>query len=299
MSQTDLSCFIISQMNNRLLEIDFYKLLKSFKGKSQYDCMVMCSGGKDSTFALYQIVKKYKMNPLVFTFDHGFENEDAMRNIQNAVKILDVDFLYYKTSFMSDAFRLVIEKKFKVHICHLCALWYVQLAFDTAAKYKIPLIVGGWRMEQMEEKNGVDPRYVKLSEFTRLFINKHLCSIEKYKKFPLNKDEAIGKNKNIQTLSPHWFVGQDDEKNNLILQNELGWKAPKLSYPKGSTNCLLNFASTYLSMKKFGYTHYQIEMEKQVANGEISKEDAAKKLKVDFDKEFINKKVLSKLKCKI
>lgn len=285
-------------MNIGLLEIDFYKLLKSFKGKSQYDCMVVCSGGKDSTFALYQIVKKYKMNPLVFTFDHGFENEEAMRNIKNAVDILNVDFLYYRTSFMHDAFKLVVEKKAKISICHLCALWYTKLCFETAAKHNIPLIIGGWRIEQMEEKE-IDSRYLKLSEFTRKFIKENLHKIDKYKKFPLNKSEAIGKNSNIRTLSPHWFVGQDDMKNNCILKKELKWKAPRLSYPKGSTNCLLNFVSTYLSMKNFGYTHYHIEMEKQIKNGEISIKEANKKLKIDFDKKFINTKILNKIKCKI
>ena len=54
----------------------------------------MCSGGKDSTSSLYYVKKRYNLNPLAFTFDHGFETEEAMRNIKNAVEILDVDFLY-------------------------------------------------------------------------------------------------------------------------------------------------------------------------------------------------------------
>lgn len=286
-------------MHRELLEIDLYKKLKSFKGKSQYDCMVMCSGGKDSTFALYQIVKKYKMNPLVFTFDHGWENTDAMDNIQKAVEKLDVDFLYYKTSYMRDAFRLVIEKKAKVHICHLCALWYTKLCFDTAEKYKIPLIVGGWRAEQMDEGESVDKRYIKMSQYTKIFIQNVLRKIDKYKNFPLNKIEAIGKNAKIQTLSPHWFTNQNDKVNNDILRKELLWKVPKMSYPKGSTNCMLNFASSYLSMQHFGYTHYHIEMEKQIKSGELSKAEFQDKLQIGFDKDFINKRILNKLKCKI
>ncbi len=286
-------------MENNLLETDFYKLLKSYKGKYQYDCMVMCSGGKDSTFALYQIVKKYKMNPLVFTFDHGFENSDAMVNIQNSVNILDVDFLYYKTSYMKKAFKLAVEQKAKIHLCHLCSLWYVKLCFETAAKYKIPLIVGGWRNEQMDEGENTDKRYLVISENTKKFIKNFLHKTKEYKDFPLNKNEAIGKNKNIKTLSPHWFIGQNDMVNNQILKKELMWKPPKLSYPKGSTNCLLNFVSTYLSMKNFGFTHYHIEMEKRFKNGEISKKEFEEKLKIDFDKDFINKKILSKLRCKI
>jgi len=40
-----------------LLETDFIKMLKQHKGKGAYDCLVMCSGGKDSTAALYYMKK--------------------------------------------------------------------------------------------------------------------------------------------------------------------------------------------------------------------------------------------------
>lgn len=54
------------------LESDFIKILNKTKGKHRYDCLVMCSGGKDSTAALYFMKERYKCNPLAFTFDHGF-----------------------------------------------------------------------------------------------------------------------------------------------------------------------------------------------------------------------------------
>ena len=66
------------------LESDLIKILNKYKGKNKYDCMVMCSGGKDSTSALYYMKKRYGLNPLAFTFDHGFETEEALENIKNA-----------------------------------------------------------------------------------------------------------------------------------------------------------------------------------------------------------------------
>jgi 3'-phosphoadenosine 5'-phosphosulfate sulfotransferase (PAPS reductase)/FAD synthetase len=67
------------------LESDFIKIINKYKGKQKYDCLVMCSGGKDSTSSLYYMKKRYDLNPLAFTFDHGFETEEALENIHNAV----------------------------------------------------------------------------------------------------------------------------------------------------------------------------------------------------------------------
>ena len=36
-----------------LLETDFIKTIQQYRGKHEFDCLVMCSGGKDSTAALY------------------------------------------------------------------------------------------------------------------------------------------------------------------------------------------------------------------------------------------------------
>lgn len=80
------------------LETEFIKMLNMYKANGEYDCMVMCSGGKDSTAALYYMKKRYKLNPLAFTFDHGFETEDALENVRNAVEILGVDRLFLKAT---------------------------------------------------------------------------------------------------------------------------------------------------------------------------------------------------------
>ena len=54
------------------LESDFTNILALHRGRHEYDCLVMCSGGKDSTASLYYMKTRYKTKPLAFTFDHGF-----------------------------------------------------------------------------------------------------------------------------------------------------------------------------------------------------------------------------------
>jgi len=290
-----------SDQHDNYLETDFEKILQKNKGKGDYDCMVMCSGGKDSTLALYYMAKKFKLRVLAFTFDHGFENDQAIENIKNATNKLGVDWLYLRTGFMGDAFREIIKSKTKTTICHICSLWYLKLSYDTAASYKIPIIIAGWRKEQSSSDHSSFDEYEYLSKETKNFILNNLRKIPKYKDFPLNSKEAFKnalKKQKITALSPHWFINDKPEDNLDLLKKELAWKQINQSYPLGSTNCQLNFPSVYLSVKNFGFSHYTIEMSKRIRNGEISRKDAIKSLKINFDKKYVNS-ILEKIDCKI
>ena len=281
------------------LESEFVRALEKYRGKGKYDCMLMCSGGKDSTLSLYYMVTRYKMRPLVFTFDHGFENDEAMTNIRNAVNLLKVDWLYYKSDFMKDAFRILINENHRATICHICAIWYIQLTYQTASRYDIPLIIGGWTKGQ--QNDGIDSAkaYGSISKATVEFVTR-LRKEPQYRDFPFSMSEALEKfagKKHIKMLSPHWYLDWNPDEMKAILAEKLGWAAPKLSYPKGSTNCLLNFLSVHTSLKNFGYSHYHIETAKLVRTGELSRDEAIEMLKVDFDEKLVHR-VLDELGCK-
>jgi len=294
--------------NDKLLETDFIKILNKHKGKHKYDCLVMCSGGKDSTASLYYIKKRYRMNPLAFTFDHGFETKEAKENVNNAVEVLGVDHIYFKTDFMKDMFARIIKTGSKAVLCHPCSIWYMQLTFDIAARYKTPLIIAGWTKGQsakqgMKSKYGRDlsaPEFRLMAEATKDFFST-LKKDPNYNKFPTTMDEVVKKAKKqhkCTVLSPHWFLNSDPEEYVELIKKELNWKNPKLSYPANSTNCSLNFLSVYFSLKHYGYTHYHVEMSKLVRQGLMSRKKALEYLEPNFDKELLNE-IAKRLGCKI
>jgi hypothetical protein len=275
----------------RLLESDLIKVLNRYKSKGPYDCLVMCSGGKDSVMSLYYMKKRYRKTPLVFTFDHGFENDEALENIKNAVKALDVDWLYYKTDFMRDIFARIITNNEKVSLCHICAIWYMQLTYDVAARYDIPIIVAGWTKGQSDEGGDSSRAYGALSQHTADFVTRYMRTIPKYRNFPRSMAEATRQARRRWkgvALSPHWYLPWDERAVIDLLRKELHWKAPQRSYPKGSTNCLLNFISVDRTMKECGYTHYHVEMSKLIRKGQLSREEALDRLRVDFDESLMN-----------
>ena len=70
-------------------------LLSKYRGKYDYDCIVPFSGGKDSTFQLYYLIKEFKLKPLVVRFNHGFYRNQTQKNTENVLKQLGADFIEF------------------------------------------------------------------------------------------------------------------------------------------------------------------------------------------------------------
>jgi len=281
------------------LETDFMKMLKMYKSYGSYDCLVMCSGGKDSTAALYYMKKRYKLNPLAFTFDHGFETEDALENVKNAVEILGVDFMYFKSDYMQEMFSEILKTNPKVVICHICSIWYMNLTFEVAARYGIPLIIAGWTKGQSQRQplmsrcgcNTHQSEFISMAKEAKVFLDNYLKNNPKYRNFPKSMEDVLLKAKMRQkcaVLSPHWFLPFSADNYVEVIKRELKWKLPALSYPANTTNCYLNFISVYNSMKHFGYTHYHVEMSKLIREGLLTREEAIKNLEINFNQGFLN-----------
>ena len=283
------------------LESDLIKILNRYRSKGRYDCLVMASGGKDSTLSLYYMKKKYRMHPLAVTFDHGFENSEALENVKNAVDILGVDWIYYKTDSMKDIFYKIITSQSKAHICHVCAIWYIQFIYDLAIRYRIALIVAGWTKGQSIQTAETGNEYKSMSQATIDFVKNCLHNYPEYKGFPISIKDALRqahRRFKAQFISPHWYLRYNPDQIKEILQKELKWHVPALSYPVDSTNCLMNFVSVYLSMKHYGYTHYHIEMSKLIRVGELSRQEAMGLLEINFEREMVNS-VLNKIGCQL
>ena len=60
------------------------------RGK-KYDCIIGLSGGVDSTYVAYVVVKKLGLRPLAIHLDNGWNTEIAVRNIENVVTKLGID----------------------------------------------------------------------------------------------------------------------------------------------------------------------------------------------------------------
>lgn len=66
------------------------EIRKEGAGK-RYDCIIGLSGGVDSTYVAYLVVRRLGLRPLAVHMDNGWNTEIAVRNIENIVTRLGID----------------------------------------------------------------------------------------------------------------------------------------------------------------------------------------------------------------
>ena len=97
---------------------------------------MLVSGGKDSIYALYQLVE-LGLTPLVFTLDNGFISEGAKVNIQRAVDDLGLELVMGSTPAMNEIFAESLEVF--SNVCQGCFKTVYNLGMNLAPPPGPPL----------------------------------------------------------------------------------------------------------------------------------------------------------------
>src|SRR5258708_14318027 len=118
-------------------------LVAKYKGKSDYDCIVPFSGGKDSTFQLWYLMSEYKLKPLIVRFNHGFLRPTIQSNVERTLKKLGVDVLEFTPNWKIVK-RLMLESfRRKTDFCWHCHTGIYSYPLQVAIRYNVPLVFWG------------------------------------------------------------------------------------------------------------------------------------------------------------
>lgn len=113
------------------------------KDKSNYDCLIGVSGGKDSYFITHTIKNVYGLNPLLVTYSHTWFSEVGKRNLENLKTKLGVDHIMF-TPKPEVVKKLALISLRKIgDICWQCHAGISTYPVQIAVKFKIPLIIWG------------------------------------------------------------------------------------------------------------------------------------------------------------
>ena len=119
-------------------------LVEKYRGKYEYDCILPFSGGKDSTFTLYYLMKEYGLKPLVIQFNHGFMRPTLKENNERTLKKLGVDVLSFTPNWKVVK-KLMLESLIrKGDFCWHCHTgifsfpMHMALKFNTCLLYTSP-----------------------------------------------------------------------------------------------------------------------------------------------------------------
>lgn len=120
------------------------QILEKYRSKdgSRYDCLIPSSGGKDSHYQTYVIVKEFGLRPLVVTWTPCNQTALGKKNIEN-LKRLGVDYIEFTGN--PHVYRKLVKEGFK-RVGDCCWPEHVGIftvPVQVAVNYKIPLIIWG------------------------------------------------------------------------------------------------------------------------------------------------------------
>ncbi len=272
------------------LESLIQQIKKSGHGK-EYDCVIGLSGGIDSSYAAH-ICKQKGLRVLAVHMDNGWNSEEAVLNIKNIAKTLEVDYESYvldweefKDLQLSFLKASVPEADTPTDIAILASLHKV------ASKYGVKYIISGGNFAT----EGILPKCwhynaKDLTYFNHIQKRFGTVKLRKFPTFGFQKEmyyKLIRRIKMIYILNYVPFVKDEAME---LLKKELDWK-----YYGGKhyESKYTGFIQSYYLFEKFGIDYRRATLSSQICTGEVSRDEA---LEILQTKPFNDEKVLEEKK---
>ncbi len=271
------------------------ELIEEYRGKYAYDCIVPFSGGKDSTFTLYHLMKEYRIKPLVVQFNHGFMRQGLLKNNERTFRTLGCDVISFTPNWQLVK-RLMLETLIrKGDFCWHCHTGIYSYPMHVAIQQSVPLIFWGepsseytayydYHDNEIEE---VDE--VKFNRSTNLGITAEDMSGMISGDFEFDPRDlkpftypALRDLKKLRYRSVCLgsYIPWDVKKNVALIQKELGWKGDQVEgmpweeYPYEKIECHMQGVRDYIKYLKRGYGRVTQMTALDLRNGRITMEKA-------------------------
>lgn len=284
---------------DRIKDLD--TLIDQYKGKNDYDCIVPFSGGKDSAFALWYLVKQKKLRPLVVRFDHNFLRKTILDNTEKTLNILGVDFINFKPNF-EIVKKMMFESLFRRgDFCWHCHVGISAYPINTAIKRNIPLLFYGepsaeyssfYSYDEIEELdvekfNRASNLGINAEDMLEMLKDRYPNEsfdakvIEPYV-FPTQRE--ITKNR-IKAVYLGNYIPWDVKKQVEIIKSELDWKGDVVEgipqqYDYEKIECIMQGVRDYIRFIKRGYGRTSHLVSIDVRNNRMTREKAEELVKM-------------------
>lgn len=260
-------------------EIDSIRpdILSFTKSESDYDCLFLYSGGKDSTYALYRLAEM-GLRILAFTFDNGFISKNAIKNIKAVVNKLNVDHVTYKYEAMKPIFCAGL--KIESSVCNGCFKVLRILSTRLAYEKKIGSIITGFSRGQIYDlrlesifKSGIQDMQTIEEKILEQRIMYH-CQ-NNYVNQSFKAEELVCKEM-LQEVALIDFYRYTDVKKSEIIDflKQRGFLDNPEETGACSTNCLINDVGIYFQGVKYSYDNYVSPRSWEARLGHITLEEA-------------------------
>ena len=292
-------------------EEEFLKVIEPFQTKSKhnkYDSMIAVSGGRDSTYLMWKLVKDYNMRPLIVHYANPFTSQQAKINLENALNILNLDCVRWgfkegyhinETKNALQAWSYNPSHSMLPIICAVCKGWWPDF-FRIATENQISLIViGSNPLETAGFKKksfGGARDYHKISRLPKT-ITKGLyelmhnptylykCSWKAIIKGFLCASHSSPyirtRYKSIKVVRLFDYIRWDEKVIMSTIKENLGWeKAPEHPSP-WRFDCKLDHVRKFLYLNIIGVSEYMDLLSKMIRENIITRDEAMERMRTE------------------
>ncbi len=303
-NNTCSACKQISFKNEKVdwadRKVQFENLIAKHKNKFDYDCVVPFSGGKDSTFALWYIVKIKNLKPLVVRFDHNFLRETVQKNTEKTITKLGVDFLNFKPNF-NIVKKMMFESLFRRgDFCWHCHVGVNAFPIRIAIEKNIPLLIYGepsaeygsfynynnLEFQDVERFNKTGNLGINAEDMIGMIKQRYpneKIDERDFKPFIYPSQKELNE-KNILGTYLGNYIPWDVKEQVKIIKKELNWEGDEVEgipeeYDYEKIECYMQGVRDYIKFIKrgFGRTSHLVSID--IRNNRMSREQGMKLVK--------------------
>ena len=292
------------------------KALSQYRGRGKkYDCIVPISGGRDSSYALHQIVRKHKMRAVALTVDSGAITPEGYRNIERITEVLNVDHVWIKDQKHIETATRNTKTKFLAWLRKPSINTIVPVLnagdkrmnlrmYEYAHANNIPLLMGGnnignssFEQEHFKtgflgvfpDERGMYSTYDKIRllfllgwEFFRNIHNYHWSVLKEYLGGAfVYFFESLQKPDDVETLGFYDYIHWNEKEVVSTIRNELDWKGASDTTATWRIDDSAYPLIDYMYLKLVGFNEFDEHFSKLIRDGQISREEALKRCMAD------------------
>ncbi len=259
---------------------------------SQYDCILLYSGGKDSTYALCRLVEM-GVKVLAFVFDNGYISEAAFKNIDRVVSECGVDCVIQTQEDMNKVFLAGLKEEYSV--CKGCFKVLTTLSTRYAYENHIPIIINGLSRGQIFDvrlydilKQGKINNVAEIEE--KILEQRYLYHAKQdYVTQMLSKGMELERDVIEKTEIVDFYRYTDvtkEEIQDFLKSRSDYWRQPQ-DTGSCSSNCRVNDVGIYVQRKEKGYDNYTFPNSWEVRLGHIELEQSKRELEEEINHEKV------------
>ena len=266
----------------------------TLKNNNKYDCMIGVSGGLDSSYLVYYVVRILKIKPLLFHVDAGWNSSISANNIEKLIDGLDLDLVTKVINW--NEMRDLHLAYFKSGVPSLDTIQdhaYFGAIYKYAEENNIKYIFTGANYATEFIRAPLDWAYHASDTRQIKDIHKRFGTI-KITSFPLydifRSKFYLKIIKGLKVYYPLNFIKYDKKQSIDILKNNFNWQ----EYPnKHHESKFTAFFENYWSFRRFGHDRRKLIFSGMILSGQMSRKEAIKKLKTEPINEIELKKEIN------